>query len=449
MRTLLDPIAHWLAWLLLRVFFRSIEVKGLEHVPRDGPVVFVANHGNSLIDPFLLVGFLPRPVRFLAKSTLWKNPAVLPLLWLGGVVPVHRQQDGADMSRNEETFAHCHETLRDGGSVALFPEGISYDEPELQPLKTGAARIALEAERRFGPLCICILPVGLTFEEKTLFRSRVLLQVGVPLDPTPERDLARSDARAAARALTDRIEAGLRSVTLNRPSWTETRLVARAADLYAAEAQPMPGRPELSERFTLRHGFGERYDRVRARDPERLERLERTALRYDAMLETLRLRDDQVVAHYPWSQAALYMGDRLPILLLWMPVAAIGALLNYIPYRLAGFVADRADSADLPATYKLLTGFFLMPVAWALEAWAAAVAWGAAAGLWVGFLAPVTGVVALLVLERNESLANEIRAYLTLRLRRGRAAELRAMRASLREEIHALVQDAETGVAET
>lgn len=442
MRAHLDRIARGLAWLLLRIFFRSIEVSGSEQIPRQGPVVFVANHGNSLIDPFLLVGFLPRPVRFLAKSTLWKNPAVLPLLLLGGVVPVYRQQDGSDMTRNDDTFARCHETLVAGGCVALFPEGISYDEPELQPVKTGAARIALEAEQRFGPLGVRIIPVGLVFEDKQSFRSRVLLQVGAPIDPTPESELARSDERAAARALTERIEEGLRAVTLNRPSWRESRLVERAADLYSDESSAMPGRPDLAERFPLRHAFGKRYDTVRARDPERLERVERTALRYDAMLEALGLRDDQVTAKYPLRQTALYMGDRLPILLLWMPVAFVGTLLNYLPYRAAGLVAARTASGDLPATYKLLTAFFLMPVVWVLEALAAGAAWGTAAGVWMGLIAPLSGYAALLVHERNESLSNEIRAFLTLHLRKGRAAELRAMRASLREEIRALAEEA-------
>src|SRR5262249_33104026 len=143
-RRWLDRVARALARILLAIFFRSAEAQGLERVAARGPVLFVANHGNALIDPLVLVALLPRLPRFLAKHTLWSNPAVRPLPALAGALPVYRAQEG-DTSRNQETFARCYAELARGGAVALFPEGISHDQPELQPLKTGAARIALGA----------------------------------------------------------------------------------------------------------------------------------------------------------------------------------------------------------------------------------------------------------------------------------------------------------------
>ena len=104
MRRLLDLAALLLTRLLAAVFYRSVEVRGLEHVPADGPLVFVSNHANSLVDPLLLIALLPRRIRFLAKSTLWQNPVLVPLLRLTGAVPVYRRQDGGDMSKNDETF---------------------------------------------------------------------------------------------------------------------------------------------------------------------------------------------------------------------------------------------------------------------------------------------------------------------------------------------------------
>lgn len=432
-RRIADAIAVRLARVLLRIFFRQIEVVGEEHVPRSGPVVFVANHGNSLIDPFLLVGFLPRLARFLAKSTLWGNPAVRPLLALGGAIPIHRRQDG-DTSKNDQTFERCFEELSRGAAVALFPEGLSHDAPALQPLRTGAARIALGAERRHGPLGLRIVPVGLTFDAKDTFRSRVLIKIGAPIDP------GRGDDPEAVRALTARIDEALRGVTLNVASWHEARLVARAAEIYGGDTS---GRPApLAAHFDVRRRFGESYEAARDRYPERVQRLERTALRYEGMLMALGLRDDQVIARVPHSEIALRLGNRLPLLALWLPVAALGALLNYVPYRLSGWIASSARGArDLPATYKLLAGFFLTPVAWAVWAGWAALHWGAAAGAAMALVAPASGYLALRFHESDERLWAEVRAWAMLRLRRGKAAELRAMRASLREEIAALVAD--------
>ena len=185
---------------------------GAGRIPRDRPLVLVANHVNGLIDPLLLIGplpDLPAPPRFLAKSTLWKNPLVRPFLELAGAIPVYRRQDeGADPAKNADTFARCHELLAKGGALALFPEGTSHSDPALKPLKTGAARIVLEAERKFPGIGTRIVPVGLLFDAKQTFRSRVLVQVGEPIDPAPEIALGAQDPIAAARALTARIDDG-------------------------------------------------------------------------------------------------------------------------------------------------------------------------------------------------------------------------------------------------
>ena len=78
----------------LRVFFRQIEVEGLEQVPPEGPLLLAANHPNTLIDVLLVATFLDRRVGFIAKSTLFKNPLANMILRGLGAVPVYRKMDG-------------------------------------------------------------------------------------------------------------------------------------------------------------------------------------------------------------------------------------------------------------------------------------------------------------------------------------------------------------------
>ena len=438
-RGLSERLARGLARLLLRVFYRDVEAQGLERVPERGAVVFVANHGNALVDPMLLVGLLPRVPRFLAKHTLWSNPAVRPLLALAGSIPVYRAQDGGT-ARNDETFARCFEVLAAGGAVGLFPEGISHDEPALQPLRTGAARIALGA-RAAGAEPMAVVPVGLTFEEKGRFRSRALVAVGDPILPAPE---AHAEDAAAVRALTEAIDAGLRDVTLNYASWEAARLAEQSAEIYGADdARALPGRAALGAHFPLRRAFGDRYDAARAAHPERVATLEGVVKRYDRLLRFLALRDDHVTARYTWRNALAYVGYRIPSLLWRLPFAAIGLLLNYLPYRLPGWVAGLVrDQGDQPATYKVLTGLVAFPVFWGLECALAWSAWGGAGAAAMAVVAPVTGWIALRFYERNESFWRELRAWLTLRVLPDRGAELRALRAAIRDELAALVDEA-------
>nr|MBA3568482.1 1-acyl-sn-glycerol-3-phosphate acyltransferase [Pyrinomonadaceae bacterium] len=84
-----------------RVYFRRVEVDGLENVPRKSPVIFVLNHPNALVDPAFLLCLAPRRVSFLAKAPLFKIPVLGFLVRALEALPVYRRQDeGEDVSRN-------------------------------------------------------------------------------------------------------------------------------------------------------------------------------------------------------------------------------------------------------------------------------------------------------------------------------------------------------------
>ena len=101
-------------------------------------------------------------------------------------------------------FGSCYDAPADGSLVLIFPEGVTQDDPHLAPVKTGAARIALGA-RAAGVAGITILPVvGIHYENKAAFRSRVLVASGEPIDlddvaPTLNPDGGAGDGRQPRR----------------------------------------------------------------------------------------------------------------------------------------------------------------------------------------------------------------------------------------------------------
>jgi glycerol-3-phosphate O-acyltransferase/dihydroxyacetone phosphate acyltransferase len=429
-------VAASLARLVLGSFFNRIEVVGFERLPEDGPVLFVANHNNGLVDPLLILGFLPRRPRFLAKSVLWKNPLLGWLFDWGGVIPVYRPQDrGVDTSRNSETFVRCHEVLAEGGSIALFPEGRSHDEPSLSSLRTGAARIALGAEEAHGPLAVKIAPVGLHFDEKTTFRSRALVVVG------PVLDLEGEEGVEGVRQLTSRIDDGLREVSHDWASWEDAHWVSRAVDIASrSEPRDLPGEEPMARQFAEGKNFLQGLRDLRRSHPERLEALRGALGDYDGMLRLFGLRDDQVASTYPTRSILAYLFATGFRLLLRLPFAAIALAFSWLPYRMVGLVARRfADAPDEEASYKVYSALALYPMFWAMESLGVGLWLGGLWG-WIAFLAaPVCSYLSLDFEDRRNVLVHEAGAFLRLR-NKGLDVELLSRRRKVSEEISSLVE---------
>ncbi|MDH3900491.1 MAG: 1-acyl-sn-glycerol-3-phosphate acyltransferase, partial [Gammaproteobacteria bacterium] len=83
--------------LVVRVFYRRFEVSGQASIPADTGLILCANHVNALVDAVVMQAASDRLVRPLARSGLFSNPVLRPLLRLIGAVPVYRRQDpGSD-----------------------------------------------------------------------------------------------------------------------------------------------------------------------------------------------------------------------------------------------------------------------------------------------------------------------------------------------------------------
>lgn len=178
-------LLHWISGIMLHWFYSEIRIEGPGRIPPSGPLLVAVNHPNAMVDSLVAGWVVPRRLRLTAKATLVRHPAVALLFRMIGVVPLRRAVDqadpnGIDRTRNTEAFEEIIGVLRSGGSVQIFPEGRSNSDA-LLPLKTGLARIALDA-RRNGVRSLSILPIGLAFENKAEPGTRVLARIAQPID---------------------------------------------------------------------------------------------------------------------------------------------------------------------------------------------------------------------------------------------------------------------------
>jgi glycerol-3-phosphate O-acyltransferase/dihydroxyacetone phosphate acyltransferase len=404
---------------LVRLYYPHRQVLGLEHLPVSTavPLLLVANHPNGLLDPLLLALVVGRPVRFLAKSTFFKHPLGRLAMSCFDAIPVYRAQDlpraeAADRgSRNEASFEASRQALAEGAWLAVFPEGTSHSDPQLRPLKTGAARIALSAAAGpDGPEAPQIVPVGLAYESKVIFRSGVQVVFGRPLSPAPHLSAWQHDDHAAADALTSEIRQALDAVVLQAET---TDLLAGIAQVAAWTADDpataaSPRHREQRARQLLRA-----YQQMREREPARVERIVQTARDYARWLQHLGVRD-------PWALEIprVTVGQLLVSaarLVLTAPLALVGAALGWLPYRAAAPVAARVtEESDVLGTVKLMAGALFVAVAWIAETIAAGLWLGTPGALAVVLLAPIGGYAALRFGELAAE-TGEARRHLQLR----------------------------------
>jgi hypothetical protein len=286
------------------------------------------------------------------------------------------------MHRNDATFDAAIGALRAGDAVQIFPEGLSHSEPGLAPLWTGAAHIALGAEAASGwTLGLRIVPIGLTYRRKALFRGDALAVIGEPFDIAELRAPYESDPTEAVRALTAEIGRRLEAVTLSLTSHEDQTLIDTADRLYTREkgVHGWREREELRDRFPRLQLFARGLALLRAADPERHDRLAHAVRRYHRHLQTCGAAEGDVPPEYRPASVLRYTIVEGVLLAVGFPLAAIGAVLWYPAWIAPRFVvrAIRPDP-EAVATYKLAGGFFAVLVWQILLVAGAGLLWGIA-----------------------------------------------------------------------
>ncbi len=168
--------------------FMDLKVEGLEHFPRKGAVIVAANHVTNF-DVFPMQISLPRPIFYMAKDSLFKNPIVAWGLRNVGAFPVDRKLGGKD----EWALNHARKVLDNELTLGMFPEGTRSHGKGLGLAKTGTARFAIEKQVPVVPMAI----IGSDkFFREFPRRNPVTVRLCPPLMPEKGED---------ALAFTDRI----------------------------------------------------------------------------------------------------------------------------------------------------------------------------------------------------------------------------------------------------
>lgn len=433
------------AGVALRWFYRSIDVAGVERIPKHRPLLLVVNHPNALVDAMIVAWIVPRRVLITAKATIFEHPIANALLRWVGVVPLRRASDerpggGLEAARNRATFRAVQAALSHDGTVLIFPEGRSTDSPSLGPLKTGAARMALTARDSGEVPALTIVPIGLTFERKEAPRTRVFAQVGEPILVDGWQAPAGTEA---ADALTAEIETRLRALTLNYPTIDDaTRAVRLASSIAAVLDDPAPIAAG-ERRLGVETAIAKRVDVLaaelpRAGDDVRV-RADRVVDRLDAFqhdVATRGLRIEDIGIKTDTRSGARFVLREGWILLLGGPVALWGRVNHWIPFWAAGAMAVRpgSDNAD-PAMRTVVGGTVFVLITYAAQSLVVDRVWGWRVALVYLASLPIAADINFWISEWLARTRRRARAFLLFRrdpaLRRRLIDELASLRADV------------------
>ncbi len=443
-----NPILYSLAQSIIRrgigIFFKSIDIRHREHIPKEGPVVFVANHPTSQMDAFVMVSLTKRKIHYIAHAELFANKFMAWLLSSFGVIPVYQKKGRSnDKEKNIEAFKACYEALERGEAICIFPEGISDISSHIKKLKTGAARIVLGAEQRNNyKLGVKVLPVGLYFRSRSRFHSTVTVNIGRPLDMRPFFLLNEKDNVKAVQELTSQIQSALEHLTVNIKHSELEPFIKEVERIYRDELMSeTSGKIESETQATLKYistrMIAECIVYYHEKDPQRVGVWQEKLITYKRKLKRLHLKDDMLKERAGFGQKIKENIKDIMILIVSLPVAVYGIINNWIPY----LISERLAKKFIEERAKILLVLFVgggitFILFYTLQTF---LVWSLLGKIWAILYIislPITGFLALKYIKRLRILRENIHFSFSIFTKRYLIGKMRYSRKKLITEMN-------------
>jgi 1-acyl-sn-glycerol-3-phosphate acyltransferase len=189
---LLYRTTNVLLHVLGKLYFRW-QVHHPEHVPRTGPVLLAANH-VSFLDPPFIGAAVPRPIHFLARSTLFSNPLLGAVIRRLQALPIDREAGGTGLKA-------ILELLGQGEAILLFPEGTRSPDGRLIRAKAGIGLTVMKTDAVVVPVRIVGAFESWGRHQKWPRPHRLEVHFGPPIDLTALRQEAETCDKARLKEI--------------------------------------------------------------------------------------------------------------------------------------------------------------------------------------------------------------------------------------------------------
>ena len=200
----------------LNFYAKRIYIRGRENIPKEGAVLFTANHPNALMDPLFIAAFNKREINFLVRADVFKKSMIKNIFATLNMMPIYRMRDGrSSLSNNQEIFEKCYQLLHQKKSLLIFPQGGHSRERTVPQISKGFTRILFGALAANPELEIQVIPVGITYQNSSRYPSKVAIQYGTPI--AAHNIIKNKEVRVATETLKKEVREQLKSLCVHIP----------------------------------------------------------------------------------------------------------------------------------------------------------------------------------------------------------------------------------------
>lgn len=337
---------NYYRWAHNHVYYKEIQVIGIENLPPKGyPVFAISNHHNAAMDPLAMLYMYPdhrQPV-FIARGDIFKKSnALAKLLRFLKILPTFRTRDGdrEDVKSNLSTFDLAARILNEGGTLTMFPEAGHQQGKYFATFKKGFPRIAFRAaEISDYSLDFKILPMYIYYTEYFNMGAKQVIVIGEPFAFDEFYELYKTEPNNAYLALNAKAREAVRSMGVDvtdhdHYSQYDMLMTMARARTVARHFQSPTDTPDWNPKHPYSALLSDRevvasVDRLRDTDTPRFAQLMEDVAEYRTGLERLRLRDWEF--ENPVTSGNILLRGLL--LLISLPLFLFGFINNFIPFN--------------------------------------------------------------------------------------------------------------------
>jgi len=357
------------AYFCHRLFYRKIQAKFWQRIPKNCPVIMAPSHQNALMDAMAPLHTGGGEIIFLVRSDIFNNKALASVWNLFKMFPIYRMRDGvSELAKNEEIFENTLGVLdRAILPMGIMPEGNHGDKRRLRQLVKGIFRIAFRAQEKYGDQPgVQIVPVGIDYQKYDNFRSKLLVIYGEPVSVAEFYNDYQENSARAINKLRERLSEEMRKymIDIRTDQYYDTYFSLRS--IFNSEMRKLAGikGSSLYSRFLADKKMIAMLDKVLEKEPERIEKLDKLVTEYSGGIEKQNIRN-WIFERAGVSFFGLVLYSLLMILLL--PLFIYGLANNIIPSRLVLMISSKIKDIQFHSSVKYAAGLLIFPIVHLLQ----------------------------------------------------------------------------------